>query len=348
MIIKILIFLIFFIMSCKTTQKETQKEINAINNTQKQENKNESKKEDLIPSMETEKEEKKDNAIENPNQENQIQNTSITPEKKEEKQENKQNVAITDSNTTNLNTTTDSSIDNTNTTNNLIKEEEKKLITFYKKQFNTEEDEYFKDNMKFYEDKSNILFYKKNSELENQSYEDYRISYKKSLEEKKQQKIEILNQIDPERQAFWRRDSNLLFNELIYIQVSESVQYKLCSTENPYEFIYIQEFKKNMCQNQKNIDVNLLKNRNYFEEISIFELLPKKKGFYILIEEKNNLLSPLKIRDKNNDNHVISFMESDGNDLLKLYIYNIVKKQNQNRIYFKIISPIDILFRLPE
>lgn len=332
--IKITIFLFVLIICCKTTE----------NVIQIQENTTDS----VVSNNKENQEAYKENSHQNQEEKtNPIKNIEIEPKQNSSTsyldQDHQENISTLDQNLTE-----DTSIDNMNTTENTIKDLDKEIIYFYKNKNNIEEEEYNSDKRKFYEDKNYILLYKKNFIFENQSYEEFKISYKKSVEEKKQKKVEILNQIDPERRTFWRVDSNLLFDDVIYFQVSEYLQYKLCTIDEPYEFIFLKQIKTNKCINLKNIDINLLRNRNFFEEVSIFELISKKKGYYIIFQETRDQMTLLNLRDKNNQNHIVSFIETDGSDLLKIYLYNIAKQYNQNRIYFKIITPIDVLFRLSE
>jgi hypothetical protein len=225
-------------------------------------------------------------------------------------------------------------------------EEDKMIISNFKNEHQKEEELYKKDSYVFFNNKNYLLSFKDISRKEEVQFEEYKISYLTNLEKKKKSQLEILNRIDPERNAFYRKEVNESFQENIILHVKEDSNYSICEIFEPYLYLYHNELN---CKNKiYTINRKILENKNYFEEISIFEILPKRKGFYLIIQEINNKKEVLKLYDLKNQEYQLSYLETDGENLIKLYTYQILKYDNTKRIYFKIISPLSILFRISE
>jgi len=222
-------------------------------------------------------------------------------------------------------------------------EEEKDYLVSLKKQTILEEEQYKKDYEIYLETKQFLLSLKDLVFKEENQFKDYKFSYLKSLESKKQRQIELLNRIDPERKAFWRKDVDANFPEVIYIPVQSQTVYYICEVRDPLKYLY--NFDLECKSKTYTIKKETLLDRNFFEEISLFETLPKRKGFYIVFTEIQGKKDLFKIYDKFNQEYNLSYLESDGENWIKLYVYSTRKEENQKRIYFKIISPLEIFFR---
>ncbi|GIX41724.1 MAG: hypothetical protein KatS3mg129_1457 [Leptospiraceae bacterium] len=351
----IFIILIIFILYCQSSQniqkKTTEpKKQNNVTNIAKEEytkfiEEQKRKKEQSKQNIETTENNKKQEDIkeETTNLE-QTENANTNIQEKQKKDQDKKNdIAMTDTDTQDtLDTTKPEPIKPPEPT-----EEDKQMILFFKKEHLKEEELYKKDYEAFLEIKRYILSFKDSVHNEENQYKEFKISYLQDLENKKQLQLEYLNRIDPERKAFWRWEQDQNFNETIIIPVKENRLF-VCEIQDPYLYLYNANFD---CKNKiYTIRKEILENRNYFEEISLFEILPDRKGFYIIFEQDKtqNKKNPLKFYDKNNQENILSYIESDGENLIKLYLYSIQQKENQKRIYFKIVSPLNILFRFSE
>jgi hypothetical protein len=222
-------------------------------------------------------------------------------------------------------------------------EEQKDYLISLKKQIILEEEQYKKDYEIYLKTKQFLLSLKDLVTKEENQFHEYKFSYLKDLESRKQRQIELLNRIDPEKKAFWRKDVDVNFPEVIYIPVQSQTVYYICEVRDPVKYLYNFDFE---CSSKPySIKKEMLIDRNFFEEISLFEILPKRKGFYIVFTEIQGKKETFKIYDKLNQEYNLSYLESDGENLIKLYAYSIQKVENQKRIYFKIISPLEIFFR---
>jgi len=222
-------------------------------------------------------------------------------------------------------------------------EEEKDSLISLKKQIILEEEQYKKDYQLYLNNKQFILSFKDFVIKEENQFHEYKFSYLKNLESNKQRQIELLNRIDPERRAFWRKDVDANFSEVIYVPVQSQTVYYICEVRDPLKYLY--NFYLECSNKPYTIKKEILLDRNFFEEISLFEILPKRKGFYVVFTEIHGKKEIFKIYDKFNQEYNLSYLESDGENWIKLYAYTIRKEENQKRIYFKIISPLEIFFR---
>jgi len=73
---------------------------------------------------------------------------------------------------------------------------------------------------------------------EENQFHEYKFSYLKDLESRKQRQIELLNRIDPEKKAFWRKDVDVNFPEVIYIPVQSQTVYYICEVRDPLKYLY--------------------------------------------------------------------------------------------------------------
>jgi hypothetical protein len=327
------IFLVIFILFCQTTQ-------DLIKPIEKKQDDNNPK----ITIQEDNEKKELEKQKENQEQKNSDKLEVNSQQKKEKIEPSKDptTIAMTDTQTNSQENTVE-----------IIKpeiikptEEDKMIISNFKNEHQKEEELYKKDSYVFFNNKNYLLSFKDISRNEEVQFEEYKISYLTNLEKKKKSQLEILNRIDPERNAFYRKEVNESFQENIILHVKEDSNYSICEIFEPYLYLYHNELN---CKNKiYTINRKILENKNYFEEISIFEILPKRKGFYLIIQEINNKKEVLKLYDLKNQEYQLSYLETDGENLIKLYTYQILKYDNTKRIYFKIISPLSILFRISE
>ncbi len=256
-------------------------------------------------------------------------------------QENKKSDNIASNLTSSIDTQNTQQDAKTENFDSTLTKEDINLILFYKKMFKEEELIYKKELENYFQNKIYIKKFKDRSDTEEKEYNSFVKNYTISLDQEKQKRIELLNQIDPERNMFWRVDTDKLFDEVLIIPISKE-KYKICEVEDPFSYLFT---NKNKCNHSKIIEREYLINRNFNEEVSIFELLPKRKGYYIILNEN---LDRLKIQDKNHNFYTVSYIESDGENIVKFYLYVIQSNFNQNKIYFKIYTPLNVFFRLFE
>lgn len=237
--------------------------------------------------------------------------------------------------------------------NNQKKTEEKKLvlskedyefITYYKNLISEQEKKYLLDKKKYLEDREFIFISKQKQKKEEENYEIYKKNYLINEEQEKQNKEKILNQIDPERSMFWRIDFNSEFPEKIIFEIDQKTTVILCEISDPIRFLKKTNFDCN--SSLIKIDISQIENSNFFEQISLFQFLPNKKGYYLIFQEINQERKAINLTNNKNEIYTINFIETDGENLLKIQIYLEKIIQNKKRIYFKIISPYDFLFSL--
>lgn len=226
----------------------------------------------------------------------------------------------------------------------IITKEDYELITYYKNIIIEKEKLYLLDKKQYLENRDFILISKKKQKKEEENYEIYKKNYLINLEQEKQKKEKILNQIDPERVMFWRVDFNSEFPEKIIFEIDPKVTIILCEITDPIRFLKKNNFQCN--SNLIKINISNIENSNFFEQVSLFQFLPKKKGYYLIFQEINQEKKAINLNNKKNEIYTINFIETDGENLLKIHIYTEKIIQNKKRMYFKIISPFDFLFGL--
>ncbi|MDW7976200.1 MAG: hypothetical protein RMI35_06560 [Leptospiraceae bacterium] len=223
----------------------------------------------------------------------------------------------------------------------LVTKEEIEMINQYKDISKKEEEEYQNKYQSFLPIKQAIINHKQRSDLQNQEYEKFRTEIIAKKLDSKQSRIERLNRIDPERNAFWRKEANERFPENLVFTVDESTSYYICEIQDPIVHLHLKKYQCNSLV--KKINYQFLLNRNFFEEVSIFEILPSRKSYYIILIEKGKVLERLTLQDNKNTTFQLAFLEYNGGILLKLYLFS--KPSSAKRIQFLLISPLDLIFQ---
>ncbi len=249
-----------------------------------------------------------------------------------------------DTNVTKPAYTEESNIANLTTEENIQENlEQKKLILNYKEKIQNEEGEYINQRNLFLREKEIIITIHSIIKNEEEKYHENKEKFILELEYARKNQIEILNKIDPERNAFWRVEAYKDFPEVLQITVN-SEEYFICEISDEINYYLLNEFK---CRHIiKKISKEFLESLDY-PEISIFELLPDKKGLYIIFEKMNNKNFPFTIENQKKEKYFVNFIESDGVYLIKLGISQIKTISGKKRYYFNIISPLNILFKIP-
>lgn len=215
------------------------------------------------------------------------------------------------------------------------------LIRLYKKEIQEEEKNYELSYQDWLTIKNEIQNTKHTVKLEEEEFFNYKTLYQKKKIQEREERVRRLYSQDPERNAFWRKEAARKFSEELILSVDENKTYYLCEVRDPVPYYHPSRFS---CEKLlQKITYESLKNRNFFEEVSIHEILPRRSTFFVIFVEDKKNLSPLYIRDDKDTPYLLSFAEYNGNLVLKLHLVFIDSKNKKFQYY--LLSPLDIVFK---